>query len=385
MSENHRKRRYSDHAPRSNRWGASSRESQSQSRVHRHDQDKRRHTYEGSDRRESRGRNYQSEHPPRGNYERKRGRWSNANTPRSAGTGRQRGSLVPAPKPSIVVDVSPVPQELPNEVLKTIFSTKKVTSRDGQTHRLTANVHIEEGHLLASLIRANGLRRCLEVGCAYGISALFMCQALKESVESTSSRDGKGAENSEGAIVGSDAQNNVDTGSTVGKSSESAPNAKSVDETGLTKGENVRLGKTTVSNETLPTTSCASSKEQTDNDRIQASDDDNVAFLISIDPNQNRKWKEVGLFSVESAGLKQFHRFYEGKSYDIMPKLLSDHAESLDLVFIDGWHTFDYTLVDGFYADLLVKSGGYIVFDDALHKGPQKVVRMMKMYLDRNN
>ena len=35
-----------------------------------------------------------------------------------------------------------------------------------------------------------------------------------------------------------------------------------------------------------------------------------------------------------------------------------------DLVFIDGKHTFDFALVDFFYADLLVRVGGYVAFDD---------------------
>jgi hypothetical protein len=28
------------------------------------------------------------------------------------------------------------------------------------------------------------------------------------------------------------------------------------------------------------------------------------------------------------------------------------------LVFVDGWHTFDYTLLDLFFADLLTEVGG---------------------------
>ena len=40
-----------------------------------------------------------------------------------------------------------------------------------------------------------------------------------------------------------------------------------------------------------------------------------------------------------------------------MPKFLT--KKPFDFIFIDGWHTFDYTLVDMFYA---------------LHQGPSKAI-----------
>ena len=49
-----------------------------------------------------------------------------------------------------------------------------------------------------------------------------------------------------------------------------------------------------------------------------------------------------------------------------------------DLVFIDGWHTFDYTLVDAFYANELLRVGGYLVIDDAQHSGVAKCVRYIE-------
>lgn len=37
----------------------------------------------------------------------------------------------------------------------------------------------------------------------------------------------------------------------------------------------------------------------------------------------------------------------------------------VDFAFIDGWHTFDYAMVDFFYIDLLLRPGGVLVLDDA--------------------
>jgi len=48
------------------------------------------------------------------------------------------------------------------------------------------------------------------------------------------------------------------------------------------------------------------------------------------------------------------------------------------MIFIDGWHTFDYTLLDLFYSFLLLKKNGYIVIDDALHPGVNKVVKYVQ-------
>jgi hypothetical protein len=50
------------------------------------------------------------------------------------------------------------------------------------------------------------------------------------------------------------------------------------------------------------------------------------------------------------------------------------------LSFVDGWHTFDYTLIDFFYGDKLLRIGCYIVIDDALHQGVEKTLK----YLDTN-
>ena len=35
------------------------------------------------------------------------------------------------------------------------------------------------------------------------------------------------------------------------------------------------------------------------------------------------------------------------------------------MVFIDGMHTFDHTMLDLFYANRLIRVGGYIVIDDS--------------------
>jgi len=101
--------------------------------------------------------------------------------------------------------------------------------------------------------------------------------------------------------------------------------------------------------------------------------------LDSIDPFQSTQWKNFGVNLVKSIKMDKYHILYENTSYRILPELL-EKKESYDLIFIDGWHTFDYTLLDFFYANLLLKKDGIIIVDDAYHQGVNKCLK----YIDTN-
>lgn len=98
--------------------------------------------------------------------------------------------------------------------------------------------------------------------------------------------------------------------------------------------------------------------------------------LTSIDPFQSTQWKSSGIFNINSAKLSKYHTLIEKKSYIAMPELLNK-GKKYNLIFIDGMHLFDYTLLDIFYAILLCKNGGIIVIDDILHEAPAKVVKFI--------
>ncbi len=101
--------------------------------------------------------------------------------------------------------------------------------------------------------------------------------------------------------------------------------------------------------------------------------------LISIDPFQTEQWKNEGLKFLKKLKLEKNHTLIQTKSYEALPELLKN-GDKFDFIFIDGWHTFDYTLIDFFYSDLLLKVGGVIIIDDALHKGVSKCAK----YIDTN-
>ena len=101
-------------------------------------------------------------------------------------------------------------------------------------------------------------------------------------------------------------------------------------------------------------------------------------YHVAVDPNQSTQWKNIGALHIKKLGYKNIE-IIEKPDYIALPDLLKERVkntkwleskydsnyEKFDMIFIDGWHTFDYTLLDFFYADLLLKVGGYIVVDDA--------------------
>jgi predicted O-methyltransferase YrrM len=172
------------------------------------------------------------------------------------------------------------PKLMVNSVLADIFRRGKIVMDDGPEEKLIDAVSPREGINIYDIIKENKITKCLEVGMANGVSALYACQALKD--------------------------NNL-------------PNS----------------------------------------------------YLISIDPFQSTQYKNIARTNIKRAGLEKFSIVMEEKSYDALPKLLkmieNREIEPFEYIFIDGMHLFDYTLVDFFYADLLLKVGGVILLDDIKH------------------
>ena len=100
---------------------------------------------------------------------------------------------------------------------------------------------------------------------------------------------------------------------------------------------------------------------------------------IAIDPHQ-AGWHGAGLRSLERAGYRHMLEFHEAPSHRTLPAL--DAAGTrVDFALIDGWHTFDYALVDFFYIDRLLRVGGVVAFDDALS---YPALRRLVRYVARN-
>lgn len=101
----------------------------------------------------------------------------------------------------------------------------------------------------------------------------------------------------------------------------------------------------------------------------------------AIDPFQTslKGWKRQGVERIRRAGLSQYFDLIEDFDYLALPRLLLEQR-SFDFVLIDGWHSFDYTLLDFFYADLLVTTGGIISIHDTGRPAVYKVCRFIETH-----
>lgn len=101
------------------------------------------------------------------------------------------------------------------------------------------------------------------------------------------------------------------------------------------------------------------------------------ARLTSIDPFQRSSYGGAGLAAVTDAGWGHLHRLIERPDFLALPALVAD-AEKFELIYIDGWHSFDHVLLDAFYSDQLLAPGGVMAFNDC---GMSSVRRMLQFLL----
>jgi predicted O-methyltransferase YrrM len=73
----------------------------------------------------------------------------------------------------------------------------------------------------------------------------------------------------------------------------------------------------------------------------------------------------LGMHNLKQAGYEELIEFYDLPSFRALPQLEAE-GRKVDFAFVDGWHTFDYVMVDFFYIDRLLRVGGVVIFDDLL-------------------
>jgi predicted O-methyltransferase YrrM len=99
--------------------------------------------------------------------------------------------------------------------------------------------------------------------------------------------------------------------------------------------------------------------------------------LIGMDPAQHdATWQGTGLSNVRRAGLTDRFVFHEASSQVVLPRL-AESGTRIQFAFIDGWHTFDHTLVDFFYIDQMMDPGGIVVLDDVVLPGLRRLAEFI--------
>lgn len=167
-----------------------------------------------------------------------------------------------------------------NSVLEEIIRDGTTKTTDGQIKKVIGQISAEEGKLIQNSIKEINAEVSVEVGLAFGTSALYICEALTK--------------------------------------------------TGKTRH-------------------------------------------YVIDPFQMYpdSYGGIGLNNLKRAGFENIVEFIDKPSHQGLVLLDSQNVKA-DFAFIDGWHTFDYTLVDFFLVDKILKVGGIVILDDsdwpAVHK-----------------
>jgi predicted O-methyltransferase YrrM len=104
-----------------------------------------------------------------------------------------------------------------------------------------------------------------------------------------------------------------------------------------------------------------------------------AGHLTSIDPHQSMPepvgYGAAGLRAVER--LTTNHRLIEEYDYLALPRLISEGA-SFEFILVDGFHSFDLTLLDLFYADILLDVGGLLLCHDSSSPAVYKALRWLE-------
>ena len=98
---------------------------------------------------------------------------------------------------------------------------------------------------------------------------------------------------------------------------------------------------------------------------------------LGIDPFQRSEHCGAALGALAEFGLQDFFSLREGSSHSELPKL-SNAGESFDLIFVDGAHQFNFKFIDFYYADLLLETGGFLVFHDLLLPATKKLYKYIQ-------
>ncbi len=172
-------------------------------------------------------------------------------------------------------------------IISEIYRTRTVKGYIGQEYKLDYEIDQREGEFIQNIIAEDpSVLKTLKIGCAYGLSSLFICLAL---------------------------------------------------------------------------------------------DDRKNAFHSIIDPYQSTRYDSVGVNNLRLAKVDYFE-LIENKSEFALPELLIENEGNFDFIFIDGFHTFDHTLLDCYYATRLLRVGGYLVIDDINFPSVRRVVSFLKNY-----
>ncbi len=98
-----------------------------------------------------------------------------------------------------------------------------------------------------------------------------------------------------------------------------------------------------------------------------------------VDPCQFEVYGGAAVAALREGGLERSFQLCEGPAHLMLPKLI-ERGVTIDFAFIDGMHTFDYTMIDLFFCDKLLRVGGILCVHDMNMPSKKKAVSYLMKY-----
>lgn len=173
-----------------------------------------------------------------------------------------------------------------NPIIQEIFDKRTTKSVDGKTVNVSGQISFHEGELIQKCIEEINAEVSVEVGLAFGTSAMFICEYLKKTPKTRH---------------------------------------------------------------------------------------------YVMDPFQmyEASYGGIGLNNLKKSGFGDIIEFIDKPSQLALPELEQRNVK-VDFAFIDGWHTFDHTLVDFFFVDKILRVGGIMILDDTDWPAVKKLVSFIE-------
>lgn len=98
-----------------------------------------------------------------------------------------------------------------------------------------------------------------------------------------------------------------------------------------------------------------------------------------VDPCQFQTYGGAAIAALRECGLDHIFELSEGPAHLMLPKLV-ERGITVDFALIDGMHTFDYTLIDLFFSDKLLRPGGIMCVHDMDLPGKKRALKYLMKY-----
>lgn len=112
--------------------------------------------------------------------------------------------------------------------------------------------------------------------------------------------------------------------------------------------------------------------------------DETHGKLVSIDPTQKSFWKNVGMDAIKLTGYDKFHTLINDNIINIYHKLRETGKETHkhNMCLITNWKYFTDAIVNVYFADHIIKVGGFIVISGGLNAS---LTQMLEEWIKKSN